>query len=203
MPRTSRIVQPGFPHHVTQRGNRRMDVFFRESDYELYIQILSEQALRYQVDFWAYCLMKNHVHLIAVPSNTDGLALMFREAHRRYTRYINHRHEWSGHLWQDRYASFVMNEPHALMAARYIENNPVYAGIVNNAGSYRWSSAAYHLGMKQNDLLVSPDHPLKELIADWKSYLDEGISDADKSLKEREMLLKHEKSGRPLILGTE
>lgn len=203
MPRTARIIHPNYPHHITQRGNRRMDVFFQESDYTLYMGFLSEQAERYGVSFWAYCLMTNHVHLIAVPSDREGLALMFREAHRRYTRYINQREGWIGHLWQDRYGSFVMNEPHALMAARYIENNPVHAGIVKNAGTYKWSSARYHLGKKQKDLLVTPKHPLKNLVPDWKQYLNDDFKHPERAQKEQEIIQGHEKSGKPLFLGTE
>jgi putative transposase len=150
--------------------------------------------------------MTNHVHFIAIPSDTDGLALMFREAHRRYTRKINEREGWTGHLWQDRYASFIMNEPHAVMAARYIENNPVHAGLTARAQHYPWSSAGFHLGTVKTDILVRNDHPLPHLIADWAAYLAEDINNPDQFFKTGALLKKYEKSGKPLILpatGTE
>jgi putative transposase len=172
-----------------------MPVFFRESDYGLYLHILAEQAARQRVRFWAYCLMPNHVHLIAVPENADALSMTFRETHRKYTRYINLRERWSGHLWQDRFSSFVMDEPHALMAARYIENNPVEAGMVAQAEDYRWSSAAYHTGKISHDFLVMPEHPLRDLVRNWKDYL------RDQTFKGQQManplLMKHLKLGTP------
>lgn len=207
MPRTARIVIPGHPHHITQRGNRRMPVFFRPEDYALYLSLIAEQAKKHSVSFWCWCLMDNHVHFIAVPQEPEALALMFREGHRRYTSEINRREGWTGHLWQDRFASFPMDESHALMAARYIETNPVAAGMVPRAGDYKWSSARYHLGLSKNDPLISGSHPLRDLAGDWGAYLGDGHQKDEKTEKERELLLKHEKSGSPLTLrlrlGTE
>jgi len=110
MPRIARVVAPGFPHHITQRGNRRQETFFRDEDYVAYKSLLSEWCQRHGVDIWAYCLMPNHVHMIAVPQDEDGLRLAVGEAHRRYTREINFREGWRGHLWQGRFASFPMDE---------------------------------------------------------------------------------------------
>jgi putative transposase len=104
MARLPRIVLPGIPHHITQRGNRRERVFFEDGDYALYLDLLSEAAARAQVAIWGYCLMPNHVHIIAVPSDEDGLRRTFRYVHRHYTGYINAWMRVTGHLWQGRLA---------------------------------------------------------------------------------------------------
>ena len=145
MARLARVVAPGLPHHVTQRGNRRQQTFFCDEDYESYLQLMAQFCKAHQVEIWAYCLMPNHVHLIAVPQSADGLRRAIGEAHRRYTRMVNFREGWRGHLWQGRFASFVLDEPYLLTAARYVELNPVRAGLVNTPRQYRWSSAAAHL----------------------------------------------------------
>jgi putative transposase len=106
MARMARVVVPGLPHHVTQRGNRRQATFFGQSDYLLYLNLMAQWCSRCRVAVWAYCLMPNHVHLIAVPDSPEGLGGAIGEAHRRYTRAINFRQQWRGHLWQGRFASF-------------------------------------------------------------------------------------------------
>jgi REP element-mobilizing transposase RayT len=98
MARIARVVVPGFPHHVTQRGNRRQQTFFCDVDYLAYIDLMAEWCRAYNVAIWPWCLMPNHVHLIAVPANAEGLARAIGEAHRRYTRRINFREQWRGHL---------------------------------------------------------------------------------------------------------
>lgn len=175
MSRTARIVAPGYPHHITQRGNRQMPVFFREEDYELYISLMSEWCAKCDVQIWAYCLMPNHVHLIAVLGKTDSLARAVGEAHRRYTTEINRREDWAGHLWQGRFSSFVMDESYTLQAARYIELNPVKAGIVIEPGDYSWSSARAHIS-GENDSLVKVA-PLLDIIPDWQPFLSEREED--------------------------
>ncbi len=117
-------------HHITQRGNRGLPTFFCEEDYAIYLSLLKEWCTCWHVDIWAYCLMPNHVHLIAVPEAEEGLCRAIGEVHRRYTRQVNFREGWRGHLWQDRFASFVMDDRYALAAARNIELNPVWAGMV-------------------------------------------------------------------------
>jgi len=108
----------------------------------------------YDVDIWAYCLMPNHVHLIAVPSERESLRLAIGEAHRRYTHRVNFREGWRGHLWQGRFSSYVMDERYLLACARYMENNPVRAGLADRADRWSWSSAKSHIGRK-NDKLVN------------------------------------------------
>jgi len=105
------------------------------------------------VEIWAWCLMPNHVHLIVVPETENGLARAIGEAHRRYTRRINSRENWKGHLWQERFASFPMDETYLLAVARYVEMNPVAAHIVKRAKEYRWSSAQAHLSAQDDQLI--------------------------------------------------
>ena len=145
MARLARVIAPGMPHHVTQRGNPRQQTFFGEEDYQHYLELMAQFCRAEQVAIWAYCLMPNHVHLIVVPQSAESLRRAIGEAHRRYTRRINFREGWPGHLWQGRFASFVMDEDHLLTAARYVELNPVRAGLVQAPSRYRWSSAAAHL----------------------------------------------------------
>ncbi|HOI16809.1 MAG TPA: transposase [Geobacteraceae bacterium] len=190
MARIARVVVPGIPHHVTQRGNRRQQTFFIPDDYNAYISLLAEWCKKCRVEIWAWCLMPNHVHLIAVPETETGLARALGEAHRRYTRKINVREGWRGHLWQERFASFPMDEGYLLAAARYIEMNPVAAGIVSHPGEYQWSSAGAHL-TGQDDTLTRVK-PLLAMVQNWADFLT--LS----SDEEMSTFRKHERSGRPL-----
>ena len=147
----ARVVVPGYPHHITQRGNRRQQAFFCEADYRAYIDLMSGWCSKHGVDIWAYCLMPNHVHLIGVPQSIEGLTRVIGEAHRRYTRRVNFREGWRGHLWQGRFASYVLDEAHLIAAARYVELNPVRARLVRLPGEYLWSSAAAHIAGQNDD----------------------------------------------------
>jgi len=171
MPRIARIVAPGYPHHVVQRGNRRLDVFFSDADYFTYIDFLRKSCQKYSVQIWSYCLMTNHAHFIAVPKNADSLARCFADAHVRYTRMINKRENWKGHLWQARFGSSVMDEEYLIAAVRYVERNPVRVGLVSKPWEYRWSIASLHMDKTNKDPLVSGDTMLRELISDWSKYL--------------------------------
>ena len=117
MARLARVVLPGYPHHVTQRGNRRQDVFFQDEDYVAYLDLLKEWCGKEGVEIWAFCLMTNHVHLIVKPNKESNLSKAIGETHRRYTRRINFRKNWRGYLWQGRFASFPMDEKWLLRAA--------------------------------------------------------------------------------------
>lgn len=178
MARLARTVVPGMPHHIVQRGNRRQDVFFGEVDRWVYLQLLRAACLQHDVKVWAWCLMRNHVHVVAVPIRAEALAECFAEAHVRYTRWVNKRHAWQGHLWQARFGSSVLDERYLLAAVRYVERNPVRAHIVTLAWHYRWSSAAWHVGKAKRDPLVVGDEMLRSVVGDWRSYLtDEGDKD--------------------------
>lgn len=194
MARIARVVVPNIPHHITQRGNRRMDTFFSEADFREYLYLMAEWCNRCKVQVWSYCLMSNHVHLIVVPETEDGLRRAIGEAHRRYTRYINFQKEWRGHLWQGRFGSFPMDEQYLVAAARYIELNPVKAGIVKKPEDYKWSSAQAHL-QGEDDILVKVE-PLLSIIPDWRELLASDLSE-----EEYETLRRHERTGRPLGSG--
>jgi putative transposase len=146
MPRVARIVLPGCPHHITQRGNNRQDIFFVDDDKQVYLQILARQAERYGLVLHAYALMTNHVHLIATPKQESSLAKTLGRAHYFYTTYINRFHGRVGHLWQNRFFSCAMDEVHIWSAFSYVELNPVRAGLSAVAWEYPWSSAATHCG---------------------------------------------------------
>ena len=191
MARLARVVVPGVPHHVTQRGNRRQDTFFNDGDYRVYVDLMAEWCAGCGVEILAYCLMTNHVHLIAAPATEDGLGRAVGEAHRRYTRHVNFREGWRGHLWQGRFASFPMDERYLLSAARYIELNPVRAGMVARPQDYAWSSARAHLAGK-DDVLVKAN-VLPEMVGDWAAFLAAGPGKDD-----GETLHRHERTGRPL-----
>ena len=191
MARLARAVIPGLPHHVTQRGNRRQLTFFGPEDYLLYTALMAESCHRYRVVVWAYCLMPNHVHLIVVPSTPDSLRLAMAEAHRRYTSEVNRREGWTGYLWQGRFASFAMDESYTIAAARYVELNPVRAGLVARAGDYAWSSARAHLLGRDDALVVAA--PLLERVDQWSALL--GAAPETGAAKQ---FRKHANTGRPL-----
>lgn len=190
MARIARVIAAGIPHHVTQRGNRRMTTFFRDEDYLAYLALMGEWCAKCRVEIWAYCLMPNHVHLIAVPETEDGLRRGIGEAHRRYSRLVNFRENWRGHLWQGRFASFPMDETYLLAAARYVEMNPVRAHLVPDAASWPWSSARAHLSMT-DDQLVKVE-PLLEMVGDWRLFLGRAGEEEMNDIR------KHERTGRPL-----
>jgi len=190
MPRLPRLVVPGYPHHVTQRGSRRQQTFFNEGDYAAYMKLLEEQLPKAHSDVLAYCLMPNHVHLVVVPHTIDSLATLFRRTHARYARRVNQIHEWKGHLWQERYHSFVMDEDHLLAAVRYVELNPVRAGICRRADDWPWSSVHFHLHRRDDRLIRTGG--MRPYIDDWQVYLDDAQLDVW-----TDDLRCHSQNGRP------
>ncbi len=191
MPRIARVIIPDCPHHITHRGNRRQVVFFSDEDRKLYLQLLLRYGDRYGLKFWAYCLMPNHVHLIAVPEKRDSMNLTLREAHKKYTSQINIQRNWRGSLWQGRYYSFPLEDIHLYRALRYVENNPVRAGLVKSAELYSWSSAAAHV-LGKTDHFLSPGR-LKMRGRAWAAYLCE--KEEEEEIKE---IRRHIMTGRPL-----
>src|SRR5438552_841679 len=169
MARLARLVLPGIPYHVTQRGNRRQQTFFEDGDFALYRDLLAEAARRAGTEVWSYCLMPNHVHLIVVPSDEDGLRRTFADAHRRYTGFINARHRWTGHLWQGRYGAVAMDEEHLAAAARYVALNPVRARLCGRAEEWEWSSTRAHLAGEDDGLVEVA--PLLERLGDFAAFL--------------------------------
>jgi len=190
MPRIARIVIPHYPHHVTQRGNRRQSVFFNDEDYIFYKKTIAAALSQAQVELWAYCLMPNHVHLVVVPETEEGLCDLFSKAHRDYTRRINFRKGWRGHLWQERFHSFVMDENYLLATVRYVELNPVRAGLCRCAEDWPWSSVHAHLKGEDDELVTVK--PMLDLVNDWLEYLEQQDGDEHKSIR------MHTNTGRPL-----
>jgi putative transposase len=169
MARISRLVVPGYPHHITQRGVRSMDVFHSDEDRRQYLQFLSEETARFGVDILTWCLMSNHVHFIAIPDNETSLARGFGEGHRRYTRMKNFTQGVRGYLFQGRFGSCVLDERHLVAAARYVLMNPVRAEMVKAPCEYMWSSARFHAGLTEQDPFVK-DRTLKGLITNWQGF---------------------------------
>ncbi len=192
MARLPRIVIPGLPHHVTQRGNHRERIFFNDDDYALYCDLLAEACKLQGVEVWSWCLMPNHVHLILVPTAKDGLGYALGEAHRRYSGFINARNRQTGHLFQGRFGSVAMNEPHPLAAARYVALNPVKASLVRKAADWPWSSARAHLSGVDDELVKVK--PLIDRITNFTEFLDSTDAPLASAALERGLSV-----GRPLM----
>ncbi len=176
MVRIARVVSLSCPFHVTHRGNHRESIFFDEEDRFRYLEILRVAAAQAGLRVWTYCLMPNHVHLIVAGERRDSMARALGAAHRRYSRSVNKRRGWTGHLWANRFYSTPLDERHLWSGARYVELNPVRAGIVARPEEYAWSSAPAHV-FGTSDPLLSADRPFPGRIEDWSRWLLEGIGD--------------------------
>ncbi len=172
MPRFARAVLPGCVHHVTQRGNNRQDVFFVDDDRRTYLDLLRQEADKHGLRVLGYCLMTNHVHLIAVPRDEESLAKAVGRTHFRYTQYVNRLHGRSGHLWQNRFYSCVLDEPHYWEAMKYIERNAVRARLVRRAWRYPWSSAAAHCDGRDPSGVLDMSAWQRDAVGlDWRAAL--------------------------------
>jgi putative transposase len=192
MARLPRLVLPGIPHHVTQRGNRREQTFLEDGDYALYLDLLAEAAQRAGVEIWSYCLMPNHVHIVAIPSDEDGLRRTFRYVHRHYTGYINARLRVTGHLWQGRFSSVAMDEAHFVAALRYIALNPVRARLVTRCEDWPWSSTRALIAGRDDH--VATVAPAIERVGNFSAFLSEDFDEAITYAAIR----KAESTGRPI-----
>jgi len=193
MARIARVIAPGFPHHVTQRGNRRQQTFFGDEDYQAYVDLLREQCQAHGVLISGWCLMPNHAHPIAVPATEAGLRLAIGKTHRHYTRRVNFREGWRGHLWQGRFSSCPMDDDYLVAAARCVDLNPVHAKLVTHPEDWRWSSAASPI-LGGADLLLDTACPLpNERTGSWKDFLM-----APTRAEDLAALHRHEWTGRPL-----
>jgi putative transposase len=177
MPRVARYIFAGVPHHVTQRGNRRGRVFFSDADHQVYLSWLRVYAAKYEVDVLAYCLMPNHVHLVLVPARKNSLHLSLRCLHLRYAQRVNRAREWKGHLWQGRYFASALDDAYFWAAIRYVELNPLRAGMVEQAEDYPWSSAQAHCGLRADPVLSACPSWQSRIakVVDWSSWLREGM----------------------------
>ena len=194
MARFPRVVVVDIPHHVTQRGNARQVILATDADRLTYLALLREYAPLYGLSLLGYCLMSNHVHLIAVPHHQTALAQSLKQAHGRYATYWNGRQSLSGHVWQGRFYSCPLDEKHLWEALRYVERNPVRAGMMEQPQPWPWSSAAAHCG------LASPD-PMLEMqrwsqrwsVPEWHAFLAEAESSTEVTA-----LRQFTHTGRPL-----
>ena len=202
MARLARIVIPGVAHHVTQRGNRRLPIFFSDDDRTAYVAEVATAAQRSGTACLAWCLMDNHVHLVLVPASPDGLRATLGEAHRRYTRRINFREGWRGHLFQERFASYPMDDAHLMAAVRYVERNPVAAGLVDRGEQWRWSSAGSHVagrrvaGDRLTDVAALGRH-----VRNWRAMRRHGLEASDATAQGEaiaETIEARLSTGRPL-----
>ena len=191
MARLARVVVPGVPHHVSQRGNHREAVFFNDGDYRAYLELITSAAKATGTEIWAYCLMPNQVHFIMTPSHPDGLRATFAEAHRRYSGRIHARLKLTGHLWQGRFSSAAMDERHLLAAARYLAMNPVVAGLVKRARDWKWASTRAQLA--GTDDAVVATGPILARIPDFAKLL-KGVEDEAAT----RALLSSRTTGRPV-----
>jgi putative transposase len=192
MPRIARIVAPGYPHHVTQRGNNRSTTFFDDEDRLTYLKLLHKYSTQHSLNIWAYCLMDNHVHLLAVPKKEDSLSCGVGLTNQVYTQYLNRKLKQSGRIWQNRFFSCIVeDEAYLWTVVRYIEKNPLKAGLADNVENYRWSSAKAHINGTNDDLLAEPSWLAPE---DRKNYV-EFIMQEDEQAED--MLRKATRAGRP------
>jgi putative transposase len=190
MARLARVVMPGIAHHVTQRGNGRARTFFSNEDYALYRDLLAEHCRRADVEVWAWCLMPNHVHLVLVPSDGDGLRRALAAVHRRYAGVIHARSRRTGHFWQGRFGAVAMDEEHLAAALRYVSLNPVRARLVARAQDWRWSSTRAHLGGKDDGITARA--PVRERFPDFADLIASADAEAFARLRAAESI------GRPL-----
>ncbi len=177
MPRPPRIIIPGLPHHITQRGNYRQQVFFGDEDYRRYLDSLQDHSRGYGVSILAYCLMPNHVHIICVPDKPTALVRMLQRVHSEYARVLHYRLRRTGHLWQARYGSVVMDEKHLWAGMVYIEQNPSRAGLVDQPWQWRWSSARAHLSEADGGFLDLIEWRTRYTPENWKLCLENGLAD--------------------------
>lgn len=195
MPRIARVVAVGEPHHVTQRGNNRQKTFFSQADRRIYLALLKTHCARWRLDVLGYCLMPNHVHLVVVPGRDNSLAKALGRTHYEYAVYLNGRRRRSGHLWQNRFYSTVLQGSHLAAALRYVDLNPVRAGLVQEATGYEWSSARAHVEVRDREGLLelewwSEMRPFE----DWAEVLLPSRADEAKA----EEIRRATRTGRPL-----
>lgn len=191
MPRIARVYAVNYPHHITQRGNNRERVFFEEQDKGFYLKTLRRYSHTCDFEIWAYCLMNNHVHILAVPKKEESLARGVGGTNLVYTQYINRKYKRSGRLWQNRFFSTIIEKGSYLWAvARYIERNPVRANLVTKAENYSWSSAKAHVSGVKDEVLSGEWLEEMEITA-YREFLSGEDKDIESSIR------KATSTGRP------
>ena len=194
MARFARVVVVDVAHHVTQRGNGRQVILSSEGDRVAYLELLRQCSDLHGLAVLSYCLMPNHVHLIVVPRVAEALAQALKHTHGRYACYWNARNSSSGHVWQGRFYSCPLDETHLWRAMRYVELNPVRAGMVSAAAEWRWSSAAAHCGSGPPEAVLDMERWRKRwTVAEWAEHLAAG-----ESASEAARVRQYTHTGRPL-----
>ncbi|MDP8991305.1 MAG: transposase [Acidobacteriota bacterium] len=200
MPRRNRIVVPGLPHHITQRGNGRHSIFDSDGDRRVFLALLGRYAAAYGMSIWGYCLMSNHFHLIVVPERAESAAKALGSLLASYARYLNVQRESCGHLWQARYYSVPMEPVYCWTALAYVEHNPVRAGMSETAERYRWSSAAARLGMCAAPAWLDLEAWREEwTAAEWRRLLEDRRAESVIGKELHEVTLSGYPLGRALV----
>lgn len=177
MARLARVILPGVPHHVTQRGNGRQRTFFGDDDYRMYRDLLAHQCAKHGVAVWSWVLMPNHVHLILVPEHEDGLRAALSKVHRTYAGHIHAREYRTGHFWQGRFGCVAMDEEHLVAALRYVALNPVRARLVRRTQDWAWSSVRALLDPANGDGITDTASVL-DRVEDFSALLRSGEDEA-------------------------
>ncbi|MBI1892252.1 MAG: transposase [Burkholderiales bacterium] len=203
MARLPRLVVPGQPHHVIQRGNDRQPIFHDEQDYATFLKWLREAAKIFKIAIHAYVLMPNHIHLLVTPADAVGLGKLMQWVGRYYVPYFNQRYSRVGTLWQGRYrATVIDSEKYFLTCSRYIELNPLRAGMVERPDQYAWSSYAHHAGIKSDPYIT--DHPLYWALGNTPFQREAAYRElTEQALTQEEMLLLKEATHKGWALGSE
>jgi len=197
MGRIARVVVPGVPHHITQRGNGRKTVFDDVLDHQIYLKLLRANAAQFELKIWAWCLMPNHVHLLAIPQHEFSLARALGRTHAEYALFHNARQASSGHLWQARYYSCPVDRGGIWPVMAYIERNPLRAGLVERAEDFQWSSATTHVRNRDDGWMDMSAWRLEYSASRWREVLELGVD--DEALRER--LREATRAGRPFGPG--
>ncbi|MBN1621988.1 MAG: transposase [Endomicrobiales bacterium] len=195
MPRTARVTVEGYPYHIMQRGNYGQDIFKTDQDRHQYLAWIIEYSLKYHLQILAFCLMNNHVHFTAIPQKKDSLSKTFNMAHMRYSQYVNNKNKTMGHLWQGRFYSCMLDKKHLLAASRYVERNPVRAGLAKRPWEWEWSSANVHIHeiSDKNSRFLKLFEYVDLTPQQWKGYISENEDDFFVEQIERNTI-----SGRPV-----
>ena len=194
MPRIARVVIADVAHHVTQRGNGRQFLLASDAERLVYLELLRQAVREHALVVRGYCLMSNHVHRVVVPRRAEELASAFQQVHGRYAAYWNVAHAGSGHVWQGRFYSCPMDPGHLWTALRYVELNPVRAGMAAQAAAWPWSSAAAHCGAADPDACLEMSRWRQSWSVNaWRKFLEEGETAA-----ELRALRRSTHTGRPL-----
>lgn len=195
MPRTARIVNPGYPHHITQRGNNKQAIFKCNYDRQLYLNLLKKYSCQCGCKVHSYCLMSNHLHLLLVPDQNASLARTMQKINTSYAQYINKKYDRTGTLWEGRFFSTVVDkEAYLWTACRYVEQNPLRAGIVDEAIKYKWSSARISSDLIKSNFV----EPV------WEKYLNknEYIRLLAENIKEKEVKKIRESTSKGIPFGS-